>query len=381
MNEAVNSKSSGLFETAIGQKYQTYYAHKFFAFDQKGSGLIMSWNWGAFFFGGVWALYRKMYGWFFAWWFVALMVGVLSSIPNVQLQLVLAAVASVSWLGFAVFANSLYYSRIKAWIATANKANTDASLVSSRLRVMAGTHSWVPIVFGVTPAIGIAAAVVIPVLLGKSKEQVAVTHPEVTSTTFSTAGAELKLQTPGQPTSNYTDFAGIKKLAEQGHASAQNKLGEMYFTGQEVPTDEQLGLEWFRKAAEQGYAEAQFNMGLLYAGNQRLPTEGRSAYFWLLLASAQGHQNAANFRDAIGREMPSDQRAAAQAAARAWQPKPSALDTPAAPKDWLQMTPAPQKLGRIDSYRYDACQKEAAFAPTPQGVSIGLRICREKFGQ
>ncbi len=39
------------------------------------------------------------------------------------------------------------------------------------------------------------------------------------------------------------------------------------------------------------------------------------------------------------------------------------------------------KLGPIDLWRFESCQKEAAQAPTVLGVNTGLRICREKFGQ
>lgn len=43
---------------------------------------------------------------------------------------------------------------------------------------------------------------------------------------------------------------------------------------------------------------------------------------------------------------------------------------------------APQpKLGPIDQWRYESCQKDAAQAPTVLGVNTGLRLCREKFGQ
>lgn len=39
------------------------------------------------------------------------------------------------------------------------------------------------------------------------------------------------------------------------------------------------------------------------------------------------------------------------------------------------------KLGPIDQWRYESCQKDAAQAPTVLGVNTGLRLCREKFGQ
>ncbi len=41
----------------------------------------------------------------------------------------------------------------------------------------------------------------------------------------------------------------------------------------------------------------------------------------------------------------------------------------------------PKPLGVIEKWRYESCQTDAAKAPTSQGVSAGLRICREKFGQ
>jgi len=39
------------------------------------------------------------------------------------------------------------------------------------------------------------------------------------------------------------------------------------------------------------------------------------------------------------------------------------------------------KLGPIDQWRFESCQKEAAHAPTVLGVNTGLRLCRERFGQ
>lgn len=48
----------------------------------------------------------------------------------------------------------------------------------------------------------------------------------------------------------------------------------------------------------------------------------------------------------------------------------------------LPAPPAPKpKLGPIDQWRFESCQKDAAQAPTVLGVNTGLRLCREKFGQ
>ena len=49
----------------------------------------------------------------------------------------------------------------------------------------------------------------------------------------------------------------------------------------------------------------------------------------------------------------------------------------------VELTPSiqPAKLGLIDNWRYASCQKEAAQAPTSQGVNVGLRLCKDQFGQ
>lgn len=41
----------------------------------------------------------------------------------------------------------------------------------------------------------------------------------------------------------------------------------------------------------------------------------------------------------------------------------------------------PKELGFIDKWRYESCLQEAAKAPTERGVFLGMKICRDKFGQ
>ncbi len=52
--------------------------------------------------------------------------------------------------------------------------------------------------------------------------------------------------------------------AEQGDASAQFSLGEMYEIGSDffegVPQDYKEAVKWYREAAEQGYASAQLRL-------------------------------------------------------------------------------------------------------------------------
>ena len=91
--------------------------------------------------------------------------------------------------------------------------------------------------------------------------------------TFEQSGAALERK-------DYrTAFAGFKRLAEQGNASAQFGLGLMYADGQGVPKDERQAVVWYRKAAEQGDAMAQVNLGVSYAQGQGVPKDDQSAYF------------------------------------------------------------------------------------------------------
>ncbi|MBF0097113.1 MAG: SEL1-like repeat protein [Magnetococcales bacterium] len=57
--------------------------------------------------------------------------------------------------------------------------------------------------------------------------------------------------------------ADLLKLAEQGDADAQFKLGFMYAKGITVAMDGREAFKWLGKAAEQGHTGADFELKLL----------------------------------------------------------------------------------------------------------------------
>lgn len=59
-----------------------------------------------------------------------------------------------------------------------------------------------------------------------------------------------------------------RKLAEQGDASAQNILGNLYIRGTGVEQNNTEGAKWLRNAAEQGYVMAQLKLGDCYANGK-----------------------------------------------------------------------------------------------------------------
>ncbi len=77
--------------------------------------------------------------------------------------------------------------------------------------------------------------------------------------------------------------------AEQGHASAQSRLGDFYQFGFGVPRDHAEAVRWYRLAAEQGGAVAQFTLGNRYATGRGVPLDDIEAARWYQLAAEQGY--------------------------------------------------------------------------------------------
>ena len=148
-----------LYEAILGEKNHIYYLTKFEQFDQQGLGLKASWNWPALLFSGVWALYRKMYGWFFAFWGIAFLSNIFEKAGSPGLS---AIVFIGPLIAFTIYANSLYHNSIKKKIAIAQLTVKDESKLHELLRYKGGVHTWVIWVFGLLPVIGILAAILIP---------------------------------------------------------------------------------------------------------------------------------------------------------------------------------------------------------------------------
>ena len=87
----------------------------------------------------------------------------------------------------------------------------------------------------------------------------------------STAWADTLVQQYEQGLTAYkqsdyqTAFKLWLPLAEQGNASAQFNLGDMYADGRGVKQDDVEAVKWFRKAAEQGDTMAQGRLGNVYS--------------------------------------------------------------------------------------------------------------------
>ena len=94
-----------------------------------------------------------------------------------------------------------------------------------------------------------------------------------------------------------------QKAADQGNASAQNNIGDLYYWGNGVKQDYEEAMKWYRKAAAQGNAIAQMNIGHLYDQGKGVKQDYEEAMKWYRKVAAKGNvaakENLARVREKI----------------------------------------------------------------------------------
>ena len=113
----------------------------------------------------------------------------------------------------------------------------------------------------------------------------------------------------------------FEEAAKQGHAGAQTNLGTMYLHGEGAPQSDRMALFWFHQAAEQQDAVACAKLGLMYVQGRGVLQDFVQAHMWYNLSAAQGETRSAEARDALAQRMTPAQIAEAQRLAREWKPK------------------------------------------------------------
>ena len=135
------------------------------------------------------------------------------------------------------------------------------------------------------------------------------------------ASAQMKLGTlyyRGQGVSrDYAEAARLFLLAAQkGDPYAQSNLGYMYELGEGIPQDYSQAAKWYLKSAEQGNRQAQFSVGRLFEKGQGIPQSDVLALAFYTLAAANGEVRATAERDRLTVWMSPEQVAEAQRQAR-----------------------------------------------------------------
>ena len=130
------------------------------------------------------------------------------------------------------------------------------------------------------------------------------------------AGPASTVPTPTPVATN--SLEGIRKLAEQGDATAQFSMGARYATGEDVPQDYAEAVRWFSLAAEQGHVVSQATLGAYYWAGRGVPLDLGKAYFWSVLAQAGGDEASRYRVSVLASRMTHSQIAAAQQQANDW---------------------------------------------------------------
>ena len=105
-------------------------------------------------------------------------------------------------------------------------------------------------------------------------------------------------------------------LAEQGNASAQYNLGQIYRRGDGVPQDYKTEVKWYTRAAEQGNATAQYNLGVMYEEGNGVLQDDVYAHMWWNIAASNGDEDSSKSRNQVAEIMTTEQIAEAQKLAR-----------------------------------------------------------------
>jgi len=123
-------------------------------------------------------------------------------------------------------------------------------------------------------------------------------------------------KTPSRPHQATPEELG--KMAEQGDAEAQWRLGTLYRNGDGVQQSDTEAVELFRRAAEQKYVPALSALGSQYWAGRGVGQDYSKAYFWYDVALAQGDENAGSQLQDLATELTPDEVAKAHQQAKDW---------------------------------------------------------------
>ena len=88
------------------------------------------------------------------------------------------------------------------------------------------------------------------------------------------------------------DIPRLKKLAEEGNADAQAKLGVVYASGIGVKLDKKEALKWYKKSAEQGDSLGQWNLAFMYVRGEEVEVDYVRARELFQKSAESGFENA-----------------------------------------------------------------------------------------
>ncbi len=84
--------------------------------------------------------------------------------------------------------------------------------------------------------------------------------------------------------------------AQTGDAEAENKLGEMYYYGDEIEQDLEQAVYWFKEAAKQKHADAMYNLGVCMVRGEGIDRNESTGLGFIRQAAKLGSKAAKQYR-------------------------------------------------------------------------------------
>lgn len=93
-------------------------------------------------------------------------------------------------------------------------------------------------------------------------------------------------------TGNYAEALRLlRPLADQGDASAQDTLGDMFANGEGVAKDSAEALHWYLLSAAKHDAPAQYRLGQMYENGEGVTQDKIEALHWYRLAAVEADKD------------------------------------------------------------------------------------------
>ena len=153
------------YEAALGYKNTAHYLPTFKRFDSEG--ISPSWNWPAFFVSFFWLLYRKMWGYAAAYFFLPILLAILYEVlaATGEIGAIVGVLVNLGlvFIVFPMYADALLYGRMRKWIAEIMGTNPDRDRALRLLAARGGVSTTAVIIFVIAVPIiyGIVIALVI----------------------------------------------------------------------------------------------------------------------------------------------------------------------------------------------------------------------------
>jgi localization factor PodJL len=113
------------------------------------------------------------------------------------------------------------------------------------------------------------------------------------------------------------------RAAEAGNVLAMFEAGGLFIAAEDTPDHQAAAARWFQEAALHGNRDSQFNIALLFQEGFGVPQSPADAYAWLRIAANAGDEDAGARAASLRRDLSPEQRAAADAVAESFTPRPA----------------------------------------------------------